>query len=220
MEAAMELDDLKSAWQSLDQRLAQQNALQLAELRDRKLGAARASLRPLAWGQVALMLFGIAVLLLGIDTWTSHRDNTVLFVCGLVMHIYGVLVVIGSGSTLGLIKGIDYSAPVLTIQRQLAHLRLWYIGVGMVTGLPWFLLWMTALVCIVRLPYAPAWFWPSAVIGLTGLLATLAFHFWLRRPGREKLARSMDDSAAGRSLVQARSFLEDVARFERTDQDR
>ena len=46
MDATMELDDFKSAWQTLDRRLAQQNAIKLAEFRDRKLGAARASLRP------------------------------------------------------------------------------------------------------------------------------------------------------------------------------
>ena len=35
MDTTMELDDLKLAWKTLDARLQQQNALQLAELADR-----------------------------------------------------------------------------------------------------------------------------------------------------------------------------------------
>ena len=46
----MELDDFKSAWQSLDRRLQRDDTLKLHELRERKLDKARGSLRPLYWG--------------------------------------------------------------------------------------------------------------------------------------------------------------------------
>ena len=45
MDIPMELDDFKSAWQSLDARLARQEQLQLAWLRDRKIHQARRNLR-------------------------------------------------------------------------------------------------------------------------------------------------------------------------------
>lgn len=223
MEATMELDDFKSAWQALDQKLAQHNALKLAELRDRKLGDARRSLRPLAWGQVATILFGIAMLLLGLGAWTSHRDDGIgtVFVSGLIMHAYGVLTIIAGGSTLGKIRNIDYSAPVLSIQRQLSSLRRWYVRWGMIIGLPWWLLWLPFLVCLARADITQvSWMLEiSGTIGIAGLLATWWFHRWLQRPGREKLARAMDDSAAGRSLVRATSILDDIARFENADAD-
>ena len=56
----MEADELKSAWQSLDRRLSQQNDIQLALLRDHKLERARGGLRPLIVGQVLQMLLGVA----------------------------------------------------------------------------------------------------------------------------------------------------------------
>ena len=56
----MELDDLKLAWKTLDQRLQRQNALQLAELHERGTGRIRSSLRPLFWSQMLQLLFGIA----------------------------------------------------------------------------------------------------------------------------------------------------------------
>ncbi len=50
MDTTMELDDLKLAWKTLDARLQQQNALQLAELHDRRIGRVLAKFGP---GKVA-----------------------------------------------------------------------------------------------------------------------------------------------------------------------
>ena len=44
---SMELDDFKAAWQSLDRRLAEQNAMALHVFRDNKLAQAKSLLRPL-----------------------------------------------------------------------------------------------------------------------------------------------------------------------------
>ena len=47
MESIMELDELKTAWQSLDRRLQQQNALNFQLLRSHRVDAMRRGLRPL-----------------------------------------------------------------------------------------------------------------------------------------------------------------------------
>jgi serine/threonine-protein kinase len=217
MTNAMELDDLRQAWQALDRRMAEHNALRLDELRERKLSRVGRSLRPLAWGQVATMAFGIALVLLGVDTWTGHRDQTALFVSGLVVHAFGVLTIIAGGSTLAMINRIDYAAPVLAIQHQLLRLRRGYLAWGAIVGLPWWLLWLPVLVCLSKrnLLAAPGVLAGSLAIGVLGLLATWAFYRWTRGPGRERLARAMDDSAAGRSLVRAQASLDELRRFER-----
>ena len=72
MDTTMELDDFKSAWQSLDRRLQLDNTLKLHDLRERKLDKARGSLRPLFWGQVAQILFGIPFVLLAALLWMSQ----------------------------------------------------------------------------------------------------------------------------------------------------
>lgn len=63
----MELDELKTAWQTLDRRLQQHNAINLQLFKDRKLDKARSSLRPLFWGQIAQMLFGLCFIVLGVS---------------------------------------------------------------------------------------------------------------------------------------------------------
>lgn len=52
----MELDDLKTACQSLESGLARQHALQLEQFRQGEVRKMRGHLRPLWWGQVAQML--------------------------------------------------------------------------------------------------------------------------------------------------------------------
>jgi hypothetical protein len=217
MSSSMELDDFRQAWQALDTRLARDAALRLDELRERKLGGVARSLRPLAWGQAGTIAFGIALVLLGAGTWTGHRDDAALFASGLVVHVFGVLTIIAGASTLAMIGRIDYAAPVLKIQHQLLRLRRCYLAWGAIVGLPWWLLWVPALVCLSgRNLYAvPGLLEGSVVVGVLGLLATRAFQHWLGRPGREQLAQRMDDAAAGRSLARAQAGLDELGRFER-----
>jgi hypothetical protein len=63
-----------------------------------------------------------------------------------------------------------------------------------------------------RNPEVVGWFFVSGVICLGVLGAIVA---WSRRPGREKLAKNLEDSSAGRSVKRAETLLEEIARFER-----
>ena len=71
----MELDELKSAWQVLDQRLETSNRLQLQAFREGKFHQLKRRLRPLFWGQVAQMVLGVAVVLSAVAFWTAHRGE-------------------------------------------------------------------------------------------------------------------------------------------------
>ena len=219
----MELDELKATWQALDRRLQQGNAIQLQLFKDGRLKTMRSSLRPLFWGQIAqLLLFGMPLLALAILLWTSEHDLPAhVIAAGVVVHVYGVSVIALSGMTLGLILRLDYSAPVLGIQKQLAYLRRVYVINGMVAGLPWWFLWVPILMVLVGLGggdlYAkvPSVVWIGMGIGIVGLLATWWFHRWSRNPSRADLARKMDDSVTGGSLRKANRILDEIARFER-----
>lgn len=213
------LDDLRSAFAVIDRRVAMQHAMALAQLRDHRLMRVRRSLRPLVAGQLVLIAFGFAMLVLGASTWSASRADGGLLVAGIIMHAYGVMTMIAGGSTLALVARIDHAAPVLTIQRRLLSVRRWYVGWGMAVGLPWWLLWIPFLMCIGRggLGTAPpTWFLLNIAVGGLGLLATWAFLRWLRRPGREALRQRLDDGAAGRSIVRAQSELDELARFEQS----
>lgn len=220
METPLELDDLKLAWKTLDQRLQRQNALQLAELHERGTGRIRSSLRPLFWSQMLQLLFGIATVVAGVWLWKTFPAVTPILIAGIVVHVYGVTTIIASGVMLGGIARIDRGLPVLELQQRLAKLRKTYIISGAVVGLPWWLLWMVPVIVVVSLKNAqsgvtglPGWIWITLAACTLGVLATWAFDRWLRRPGREALARRMDDAAAGGSLRKAQAELDALKRY-------
>lgn len=221
MEATMELDELKQAWQTLDRRLQQQNAMQFQLLREKRIDKMKSSLRPLFWGQIVSMLFGICMILLAIDVWPSHRDTPHLLLSGIVLHVYGIATVIAGGIVCGMIAGIDHAAPVLGLQQRLARLRRAYIVGGMCVGLPWWVLWVPFVMVLAMSTlgvdiYAIAeasgpfrnWLNISAAASALGLFGTWWFTRWTRKPGREALAKRLEDGLAGVSLRKAQAELD------------
>jgi hypothetical protein len=218
----MELDELKSAWSRLDRRLERQDALLARLVLDRRLDRVRSHLRPLVVGQLLQIAFGVAFVVLGAGFWTRHRDTPHLLLAGLGLHLYGVVAIVLGGVTVALIARIDYAAPVLAIQKQLARLRAFYLRNAVLAGLAWWVLWVPLLmVGLLDLfaadVYANA---PSVVVGglASGVLGLFGcgFAYRLARNGRHpRLAKALDESMTGRSLVAARAVLADVAGFER-----
>jgi hypothetical protein len=219
-----DLDDLKSTWKILGEQLQRQNTLQFAEWRERSIGRVRSRLRPLFLGQIVQMLFGVGFMLLGVAMWrTGFGVAPPLFVVGIIAHVYGIATVIVSGVMLGQIAKIDASLPVIEMQYRLLRLRKTYLIGGMVIGLPWWVLWVVPLFAIASLQAMktgvsgdiPLWLWLCLAGGMTGLVGTVIFHRWLHRPGREALAKRMDDAAAGGSLRRAQAELDALLRYAR-----
>lgn len=219
METTMELDDLKQAWTTLDRRLEQNNSLQLTIYREGKLDKLRRRLRPLVWGQAIQMSIAVLLVITSASFWLQHRDQTHLFVAGLILHVYGVAVIIFGACMQQWIHSIDYSAPVLTIQKQLASLRRLYVVGGLFIGLPWWLLWIPLLMMSLKIAFgvdlylnAPAVIEYMTLVGVAGLAFTWVFHRWARR--RPTLASALEKTAAGSSLNRAQAFLDEIRQFE------
>ncbi|MET0654878.1 MAG: serine/threonine protein kinase [Pseudoxanthomonas sp.] len=220
----MELDELKATWQALDHRLAQHNRIGMELFKEKKLEKARTSLRPLFWGQLAqMLLIGLPFVLLAGSLWMSleGRPPLPLLLAGIFVHAYGVATIALAGCTMGLIRTIDYSAPVLGIQKQLARLRRFYVVNGMIAGLPWWLMWVPVLMVLSGLrgvdlyAWAPSVVWIGLGIGVAGLLATWWLHRWSRSGRRPRLAKAMEDGVTGGSLLRAQRTLEEISRFEK-----
>jgi hypothetical protein len=225
MENIMELDELKAAWQSLDRRLERQSAISLLLLKDDRSKRMRSSLRPLFWGQLLQMLFGLVFVALAASLWIRAGSTPLelpwhVVLAGVFVHAYGVAAIALAGCTVGLIRTIDYSLPVLGIQKQLLKLRRFYIINGMIAGLPWWFMWVPVLMVLVGLgggdlyAKAPSVVWIGMGIGIAGLLATGWFHRWSRSPQRPRLAKSMEDSVTGGSLRKAQAILGEISHFE------
>ncbi len=217
----MELDDLKLAWQTIDRRLEQSNALNLQLFKERKLEKARSGLRPLVLGQTIQLAAGILLMMVSAPFWIRHLGTLHLVVPGLLLHAYALLLVVLAARDLHMIGRIDYAAPVLDIQRQLAELRAWRIRIGPVFAVTGCFVWIPLMLVIFKWLGADVWVKSPEVVysfiasGFACLGIVYGIARWLRRPGREEIARRFDDDAAGRSVNRAQAVLDEIARFEK-----
>lgn len=217
----MELDELKAAWHALDNRLAQHNRINLELYKEQKLEKARGGLRPLFWGQVLQLLLGIALIVLGVACWTRNTDVPGMLVAGIVVHAFGVITTVAAGITLGLMGSIDYSAPVLRIQKQMAMLLRFYGINANACGAPWWVMWVLVVVAFAGLgqvdPHAatPAWIWISLAIGVVGLLATWSFFFWKRRALAQPTRGDARVADGADGIRRSQRILEEISQFEK-----
>ena len=216
----MEPDDLKAAWQSLEARMARSDQVQLALLRETRLARAKDQLRPLKVGHWLQASLGLGLIVLGVACWTRNMEVAGLRVAGIAVHVFGVLTILGATATLVLAGRIDYDAPVLRIQRQLAALlRVHALNAGLCAA-PWWIMWLPVVVAFAGLGETPAtadtpaWIIWSLVIGGVGLAATW-LHAWRHR-GRLRVmppgAVACADGADG--IRRSQRLLDEIAAFE------
>jgi hypothetical protein len=217
----MELDDIKSAWQTLDRRLERDNAIHFELYRDRRLDKARSSLRPLFWGQILQIVFGVVFILLAATLWITQPGAVPVIAAGVVVHAYGIACIVLAGIALAHIRSIDYAESVMDIQTHLARLRRIYILSGMIAGLSWWFLWVPILMVLAGMggadlyARAPSMVWTGLGVGAAGLLATAWFHRWSRSAKRPRLASAVEKAVTGASLLRAQAQIDELKRFER-----
>lgn len=218
----MELDELKQAWQQLDQRLDRQYALEMHRFDADRIERARRRLRPLWFGQLLQIAFAVVTIVLSASFWSAHRDSAHLMAWGLTLHVYGLLMVLSAARNLYLIGRVDYGEPVLTIQKRLASLRAWRVRVeapvfgilGCFVWIPFVLALFKAQLGVDLWNYAPEvvwWFIASGVVCLFIVLGVIAM---ARRPGLPAFTAAVSRHAAGGSVWRAQAEVADIARFE------
>ena len=218
----MELDDMKSAWLALDRRLQRHEALNLHAFKEGRLDKLRASLRPLVIGQVFQLIAGVLLALVFAPYWIEHRDVPHLLLVGLSLHAYSLMFILFAARDLYMIWRIDYSAPVLEIQQRLAELRAWRIRVAPIFGAVGCLIWIPLMLWLFDALFGvdvyaanPRVVYVFFASGFACLGLMLALIRWSRHPRRARIAKGLDDSAAGRSVSKAQRFLDEVAAFAR-----
>jgi hypothetical protein len=217
----MELDDLKTTWQALDRKLEQQRTLSLEVIRDGKLAAARRGLRPLWLGQLVQIVAGVCLMLLFAPIWIARIGTLHLMVPALLLHAYGLLLVVFAVRTLHLIGCIDYAAPVLRIQRQLAELRRWRTRVEWpLFGIVGCFIWIPLVLVIFSALGADLWalqpkfvYW-NIVSGFVCLSILYGAARWAQKRDNEGSGSALEKYASGRSIRKAQEELDTLARFE------
>ncbi len=215
----MELEELKTTWETLNQHMKRENAISLALYTDRKLANARSRLRPLFFGQILQLFFGLAFLFLAAALWSSGPTAISVIVAGVAVNAYGVGCIIAAGVVMGAIANIDYAGSVLEIQDRLARVRRAYIVGGIVAGLTWWFLWIPLVMVLLGLihvnlyAHAPSVIWGSIAVGVIGMAGMLWFYAYSRKPGHERVRRFVDQAVVGRSIQKAQAQLEEIRKF-------
>ncbi len=220
----MELDEMKLAWQTLDRRLAAQQAIQWQGFHDGRMARLRRRLRPLAWWLVLQIPLGVALMAWGIASWSGHLGDARAMASGLAMQAFGLISVIIPARTLMTLRRIDYAAPVLEIQRRLADLRAWRVRIeAPVSALIGSVIWIPALLMLAQAdgdrfginiwdharPGLLAWLLFSALVSLALVGLSYVVLRWFGK--LDWLANHL----AGSSVRQAEAELDALLRFER-----
>jgi hypothetical protein len=218
--SAIELDDLKSAWQTLNRNLERQHTLALHQFKETKLARFRSGFRPLIVGQIIQLIAGVLLAVFAGSFWVDHIGTPHLMFYGISLHAYGIMFIVFAARDLYLISRLDYATPVLLLQKQIASLRAWHVRAAVWFGVAGCFIWIPLMLLIFYKLGADVWVRNPEVVGwlvLSGLVCGGLFYgiiFWSRRLGRQKLAESLVSSSAGRSVKRAQAVLDEIARFE------
>ena len=216
-----ELDDLKSAWQTLSRNLERQNALTLHQFRESKLTRFRSGFRWLVVGQVVQIICGVLLTIISARFWINHIGVAQAMIYGISLHAYGVMLIVFAARDLSLIQRLDYAAPVLELQKQIAKLRKWHVRTALWFGITGCFIWIPLILAIFYALGADVWLRNPEVIGcfvLSSLVPAallIGIVLWSRRPGKAKLAKNLEDNSVGRSVNRAQALLDEIAQFER-----
>lgn len=219
----MELDDLKELWTANNRKLEASMRLNTQLLQQMNLGKTEGSLRRLSlglWFELALNL--LAVVLLG-SFAAEHLREPRFFIPALTLGGYALALLVARIRELTGLASVDYTEPVVAIQKQLEGLRLRRIRATIWTLLFAPLMWVPLLVVALRGLFgvdvyaaaAPSWFIANLLFGLAVIPVGILL---ARRYGhlfeRSSAARSLADAIAGRSLAAALDHLDTIRRFE------
>lgn len=234
----MDLDLLKAKLAEQDAKLDRVVRLHATNLREIQLSKTKSSLQSLARGVVVeLIMTIVAVVWLG-SFIAEHLREPGFLVPALLVDA-GLLALMGVCiRQLVLISGLDYGLPVVAVQKQLGRLRvlrirttkwvfvlsfaLWFpVFVVLLKGLLGVDVWRVVSAAGERDGSFVAWMVANVLFGFAAAVAIIwvSNRFADRVEGSPALARFVDD-IAGRSLVDATSALDEIARFESEGQSR
>ena len=217
--ATTTLDDLKLAWNELSQKLERQDALALHQFKENKLAHFRSGLRPLVLGQVIQLIIGAVITEASAQFWVNHIGVPHLLICGLLLQAYGMMFIAFAVRDLILIRRIDYAAPVVDIQKQLAELRAWHIRAATWHGLTGSAVWLPAMIVTLHALGAGLWIdKPHKIYWLiSSAVVCLALNYGLMRLARSpgRCGRSLRRSWIGHTVNRAQATLDEIEQFER-----
>lgn len=222
----MELDDLKQRWAERDRKLDQSIRLNSLLLRASTLSKAETAIRRLSrLLRVELLLNVVAAGCLG-PFIAEHLTEARFLLPAVVLDLGVILLIVAGVHQLVAIGSLDYSAPIVAIQKRLESLRFERIRVTKLTLLASPLLWTPLLIVTLKGlfdvdAYASldvAWLAANVLVGVAVIVAGVwASRRYADRMERSPLLQRLMRNLAGHSLAAAAAFLGALAQFEQEE---
>lgn len=219
----MELDDLKELWTTSNRRLEASMRLNTHLLAQMNLARTESSLKRLSRGVALEQVLTLLVIVLLGSFAADHVREPRFFIPALMLGIYAIALFAARVRELVDIGSIDYAQAVVAIQKRLEELRLRRIRTTIATLLLGPLMWLPALIVVLRGLFgvdvyataSPSWFIANLLFGLAVIpVAILLARRYGQTFKRSSLIRGLADDIAGRSLVAALESLDGLRRFE------
>ena len=222
----MELDDLKRRWEDQDRKLDAGIRLNTRLLHESVLGKAEKSLRGLSrllWFELLTNL--LAAFWLG-SFLANHVSEPRFLIPAAVLHLCVIALLFAGVRQLVALKAVDYSAPIVVIQKRLESLRVERIRTVTLTLLFAPLLWTPLLIVALKGLFGVDAY---AACGAAFLIANLLFGLlliplavWISkryeaRMKRSPLVQSLMRNLAGKSLASAAAFVRSISEFEKDE---
>lgn len=188
----------------------QELAARLLLSRRELMNRVESALRPLFRGQIIQILIGVAIIVLGAQCWARNMNVPHRLVSGVILHVYGLLIIAAAASVCTRIKRIDYSQPVDQVRNKLDDVKNVYLRFGSLIGFPWWLMWLPVVVAFgfdgVMHPNSLI---PSLVVGVIGLVVSYWLYFKVKRSDKAS-ASQFRKKLAGESIANAYLAIKEI----------
>ena len=217
----MELDELKASWQRLDHRVQELTAINRRLLMDNTVRKMRWRLAPWIVGALANIAIGLFFAIASGSFWGSHLDSPPALVAGIAVHVVSILFIVIGAGRLALVRQIDFTRPVLDIQRTLASMQRWeawsfhavWIGICLVVPAI-----MIAIAMVAKglgaWDRVPLYFVVNFAIWVAVAVVPVLVYVWSRRR-QGRFAAWFDALVASHSIGRARATIDEIEDFTR-----
>lgn len=218
----MNFEDLQRQWATLDKKLETSIRLNTELLRQTKLEKTRSALQRLAFFIWVELLITIPLVLVIGSFLANHWREPAFFIPGLTLHVAAIGLISSCIYQLVMLNQIDFSAPVLTIQKKLESLRIHRIRETKWIFLLAPLLWTPLLIVVFRglgvnayVTFDLTWMAANFIFGL----AVVVSGIWVSKRYRHRMAhipwiQKLMNDLAGHNLNQALGALANLSEFE------
>lgn len=219
----MELDDLKAAWNRIDERLTASIAFSLSVATELRRDRARKSIHRLAWMPVAELVANVCVAVwLGAFN-VGHAGQPAFLAPGLLLQGMTIALIVASARQLAILSSLDYATPVVSLQRGLASLYAIRVRETrwILVGAP--LVWLPIVIVLAKgwlgldlyRVFNLTWLAVNLTVGLAVVIVAIVVSVRFADRFRSPFWKRVTDAFAGRSVTRAIEEVEAIAAFER-----